>query len=73
MDVAAWLRGLGLERDEQAFLDNEIDVSIAATPSPLDAATHHVRDVTFIVCSAAGLRSEGRQRLTDRSRITARA
>jgi hypothetical protein len=25
MDVAAGLRGLGLERYEQAFLDNEID------------------------------------------------
>jgi class 3 adenylate cyclase len=25
MDVAAWLRGLGLGRYEQAFLDNEID------------------------------------------------
>jgi SAM (Sterile alpha motif) domain-containing protein len=25
MDVAAWLRGLGLERYDQAFRDNEID------------------------------------------------
>jgi len=25
MDIAAWLRGLGLERYEQAFLDNEIN------------------------------------------------
>ena len=25
MDVAAWLRGLGLERYEQAFRENEID------------------------------------------------
>jgi hypothetical protein len=25
MDVAAWLRGLGLGRYEQAFRDNEID------------------------------------------------
>ena len=25
MDVAAWLRGLGLERYGQAFRDNEID------------------------------------------------
>ena len=25
MDVAAWLRGLGLERYEAAFRDNEID------------------------------------------------
>jgi class 3 adenylate cyclase/predicted ATPase len=28
MDVAAWLRGLGLERYEQAFLDNEIDEGV---------------------------------------------
>src|SRR5260370_42209887 len=25
MDIAAWLRGLGLERYQQAFLENEID------------------------------------------------
>ena len=25
MDIAAWLRELGLERYEQAFRDNEID------------------------------------------------
>jgi hypothetical protein len=25
MDVAVWLRGLGLERYDQAFRDNEID------------------------------------------------
>ncbi len=28
MDVAAWLRGLGLERYEQAFRDNEIDEKV---------------------------------------------
>jgi class 3 adenylate cyclase len=28
MDVAAWLRGLGLERYERAFLDNEIDQGV---------------------------------------------
>ncbi len=28
MDVAAWLRGLGLERYEQEFLDNEIDEGV---------------------------------------------
>jgi class 3 adenylate cyclase len=28
MDVAGWLRGLGLERYEQAFLDNEIDEGV---------------------------------------------
>ena len=28
MDAAAWLRGLGLERYEQAFRDNEIDEKV---------------------------------------------
>ncbi len=28
MDVAAWLRGLGLERYDQAFRDNEIDAEV---------------------------------------------
>src|SRR5215471_9939076 len=28
MDIAAWLRGLGLERYEQAFRENEIDLRI---------------------------------------------
>ena len=28
MDISAWLRGLGLERYEAAFRDNEIDWSL---------------------------------------------
>ena len=28
MDIAAWLRDLGLERYEQAFRENEIDAAI---------------------------------------------
>jgi hypothetical protein len=28
MDVAGWLRGLGLERYEQAFRDNDIDTGL---------------------------------------------
>ncbi len=31
MDVAAWLRNLGLERYEQAFRDNEIDADVLAS------------------------------------------
>ena len=31
MDVAAWLRGLGLERYEQAFRDNEIDEKVLSS------------------------------------------
>ena len=28
MDLGAWLRGLGLERYEQAFRDNDIDARV---------------------------------------------
>src|SRR5215472_2565016 len=28
MDVAAWLRGLGLERYEDAFRDNDVDAAV---------------------------------------------
>ena len=28
MDIAAWLRGLGLERYEPAFRENEIDAEV---------------------------------------------
>src|SRR6201997_1347769 len=28
MDIGGWLRGLGLERYEQAFLENEIDLRV---------------------------------------------
>ena len=28
MDIGAWLRGLGLERYEPAFRDNEIDLRV---------------------------------------------
>ena len=31
MDVAVWLRGLGLERYEQAFRDNEIDEKVLSS------------------------------------------
>ena len=28
VDVGAWLRGLGLERYEQAFRDNDVDADV---------------------------------------------
>ena len=28
MDIAAWLRGLGLERYEAAFRDNDVDADV---------------------------------------------
>jgi hypothetical protein len=33
MDVAAWLRGLGLEQHERAFLDNDIDAEVLPEPT----------------------------------------
>jgi hypothetical protein len=34
MDISIWLRGLGLERYEQAFRENAIDEAILPKPSP---------------------------------------
>src|SRR5262245_64613341 len=36
MDVAGWLRGLGLERYEQAFRDNAIDAEVLPTLTDAD-------------------------------------
>ena len=36
MDVAAWLRGLGLERYVQAFLDAEITPEVLAQLTEVD-------------------------------------
>jgi hypothetical protein len=35
MDISAWLRGLGLERYEQAFRENAIDEAILLTAEDL--------------------------------------
>ena len=32
MDIGGWLRGLGLERYEQVFRENEIDERVLRTP-----------------------------------------
>ena len=34
MDVAAWLRGLGLGQYEQAFRENDIDAEVLMTSRP---------------------------------------
>jgi hypothetical protein len=39
MDVAAWLRGLGLERYEPAFRENEIDAEVLAELTEADLIT----------------------------------
>src|SRR5262245_20263941 len=36
MDVGAWLRGLGLERYEAAFRENEIDQTVLMSLTPED-------------------------------------
>ena len=33
MDISTWLRGLGLERHEQAFRENAIDEAILHKPT----------------------------------------
>ncbi|HET6519519.1 MAG TPA: SAM domain-containing protein, partial [Geminicoccaceae bacterium] len=40
MDVAAWLRGLGLERYEPAFRDGEIDAAVLP-----DLTDEHLREL----------------------------
>ena len=42
MDIGAWLRGLGLERYEQAFRDNEIDQRILPEVTADDLKEHGV-------------------------------
>jgi hypothetical protein len=39
MDIAAWLRGLGLERYEQAFRENEIDPEVLPELTEADLVT----------------------------------
>ena len=53
MDVAVWLRALGLERYEQAFRENDVDGELLRLAGPLSGealdwftpTTEHVRDV----------------------------
>ena len=39
MDIAAWLRGLGLERYEIAFRENEIDWAVLPKLTPMISRT----------------------------------
>src|SRR5262249_22805683 len=45
MDVAAWLRGLGLERYAQTFRDNDIDVEVLSRLSADDLVAIGVSSV----------------------------
>jgi class 3 adenylate cyclase len=42
MDIGGWLRGLGLERYEAVFRDNEIDETVL-----LDLSEDHLRELGF--------------------------
>src|ERR1700751_4917590 len=39
MDITAWLRSLGLERDEPAFRENEIDLDVLPDLTEADLVT----------------------------------
>ena len=45
MDVAAWLRGLGLGQYEQAFRENDVDAKVLADLTAEDLITHGVASV----------------------------
>jgi hypothetical protein len=45
MDVAAWLQGLGLERYEASFRDNEIDWQVAILAVCAKLPGHLVREL----------------------------
>ena len=63
MDVVAWLRGLGLERYEAAFRDNEIDWEVLANLTSEDLREIGVAAVghTGAVCSTLSPRSATRR------------
>jgi hypothetical protein len=46
MDIGGWLRGLGLERYEQVFRDNEIDLRVL----PKLTADAEARDLLAPIC-----------------------
>ena len=52
MDIAAWLRGLGLERYEQAFRDNDIGAMYLAGVNPYLLRAHclglHIPEADFL-------------------------
>jgi hypothetical protein len=52
MDIGAWLRGLGFERYEPAFRDNDIDAEVLFELTPEDlTALELTRSVIAANCS----------------------
>jgi class 3 adenylate cyclase len=63
MDVAAWLRGLGLERYAPAFQDNDIDGEVLPQLTPDDLVSMGVTSVGHrrrLLAAIAALKAEPR-------------
>jgi hypothetical protein len=57
MDVAAWLRGLGLEQYEPAFRDNFVDADVLPDLTAEDLVGLGVTAILFAAAQARGLMS----------------
>ena len=55
MDVAAWLRGLGLEQYEPAFRDNFVDADVLPDLTAEDLVGLGVTAILFAAAQARGL------------------
>ena len=61
MDIAAWLRGLGLQQYEQAFRDNAVDAAVLPELTADDLKDLGVRSVGHrrkLLAAIAALRSD---------------
>ena len=70
MDISAWLRGLGLERYEQAFRENAIDEAVLPKLTAEDLRELGVTAVghrRFLLVAIAALRAETSRDTTERS------
>jgi len=64
MNIAAWLRSLGLERYERAFRDNDIDAAVLPELTPEDLTTLGINSVGHrrrILAAIAALHGEAAQ------------
>ena len=67
MDVGDWLRSLGLERYDQAFRDNEIDLDLLPNLTGDDSRTLASPSSAIVVgCSTRSPPCEARPRQTNR-------
>src|SRR5438046_9638642 len=70
MDISAWLRGLGLERYEQAFQENKIDEAILPKQTAEDLRDVGVTAVghrRILLDAIAALRAETFRDMTEHS------